>query len=195
MQVDGCLGSLFGHHMDVRPVAVVLSAFENGQVEGAVFFSYRSEVMIVAGVASEVESVFFQLQYIGIPERATSFETTAREMAGGGCREGNVRQGLYGLPPICLRNIIGVVAEGCHCRTNSNGEDDLFYFLFETGDGMYIEVIVVVMCQDEDVDGRHVFRAIDIGVGEGFYESGEGGCMTAEDRVYEDIEFFIANEV
>ena len=54
--------------MDLRPHRVVLTTLQNCQVKGPISLSDRLEGLVIAGIATKEQAMFFRLEDKGSPE-------------------------------------------------------------------------------------------------------------------------------
>ena len=68
LHVGRCLGGLFGEHVVVAPVFVVLPVFQQGEVDGAEAAADVGKVAAVAAVARKINLVPLGLQHEARPQ-------------------------------------------------------------------------------------------------------------------------------
>lgn len=127
-EIDGCLGGLFGHHVDIAPGVVVLAAFQDRQVKGGEFICDGFEVRFVSGVAAEKERKnVVEFEHIGDPQRFSADEAAAGEMAGRGCRQLDAGQRVCAFPPIEFGDLRSFDAAGLGERADAEWKAGGFY--------------------------------------------------------------------
>ena len=183
LQITGRTGRLFGRHVNIRPVGVVLAAVQHDQVKTAEGLADGLEVPAVTAVAAEKEPPLERGQGKTQPERTVAGKATAGIVARGlGMHVQSAAQ-RDGFIPVQFRDGRLRIAPAHERRAHAQPADHATHLAPQCRCRGIVQMIPMVVGNEQRVDVRHIRRRIDVTARKGRVAARQGRGVLAEHRV------------
>ena len=156
--------------MDLRPVFVILSVFQNGKVKPAKGIAELFKLFGVTSVSAVKHLAPGRNEGKGTGFRLVRVQETPGEMLGRQDVNGKLLRKFNRRVPVFFRDFIQVKAPIFKMFPDTQRHHDLFDFRLQRHQGGIIQMIPVVMGNHQQINVGDILRRVDIASGKGLID-------------------------
>ena len=156
--------------MDLRPVFVILSVFQNGKVKPAKGIAELFKLFGITAVSAVKHLALRRNKRKGAGFRLVRVQETPGEMLGRKDMDGKLLRKFNRCVPVFFRNYVQVKAPIFKMFPDAQRHHDFFDFRFQRHQGGIIQMIPVVMGNHQQINVGDILRRVDIASGKGLID-------------------------
>lgn len=165
-------------HVDIAPILAVLAVFEHGDIQIRKLACDVGEMGIVPAVAAEENPLRRSFDDERSPQRPVRPKRTSGKVPRGTAiyRKAAAERSLFA--PIELRDPLRIETPIFEILAHTQRADDTARAVAQLRYRAVVEMVPMVVCDDQQVDPRHILGFIEIGPLEGLLKNGKGEAVS-----------------